>query len=91
MARTRICRQAPFRRTLIAMVVALTECTVGAAHGGGSWHWQDQVAISGSPAATVTAGQVYSFTPSASDRWGRTLVFAIANKPSWATFSSSTG
>ncbi|MFO1393219.1 MAG: putative Ig domain-containing protein [Steroidobacteraceae bacterium] len=47
--------------------------------------------ISGSPATSVTAGQAYSFTPTASDPDGQTLAFGIANKPSWATFSTTTG
>ncbi len=47
--------------------------------------------ISGSPATSVTVGQAYSFTPTASDPDGQTLGFTIANKPSWAAFNSSTG
>jgi hypothetical protein len=47
--------------------------------------------ISGSPPTTGTVGAAYSFTPTASDANGGTLTFSIANRPSWATFSSSTG
>jgi hypothetical protein len=48
--------------------------------------------ISGTPATSVTAGQAYSFTPTASDPdTGQTLTFSIVNMPSWARFSSSTG
>ena len=47
--------------------------------------------ISGTPPASVSAGQGYAFTPSASDSRTRTLVFAIANQPAWASFSSRTG
>ena len=47
--------------------------------------------ISGSPAASVTAGQAYNFQPSASDPDGDTLSFSIQNKPTWATFSATTG
>ena len=47
--------------------------------------------ISGTPPTTVTAGQAYSFTPTASDPDGQTLTFSIANRPSWATFNTSTG
>lgn len=47
--------------------------------------------ISGSPAAAVTAGEVYSFQPAASDPDGNALTFSIANRPAWATFSTSTG
>ncbi len=47
--------------------------------------------ISGTPATSVTAGQAYSFTPVAADADGNMLGFSISNKPSWATFSTSTG
>src|SRR5262249_9125978 len=47
--------------------------------------------ISGSPATTATIGQAYMFVPTASDANGDPLTFSVANKPAWATFSSSTG
>ena len=47
--------------------------------------------ISGSPSRSVTAGNAYAFTPTASDPNGNKLTFSIANKPSWATFSTTTG
>jgi hypothetical protein len=47
--------------------------------------------ITGTPATTVTATNAYSFTPTAADADGDALTFSIANKPSWATFSTSTG
>ncbi len=47
--------------------------------------------ISGTPAKSVTVGQAYSFTPTASDPDGNKLTFSISNKPAWATFSSTTG
>jgi Putative Ig domain len=47
--------------------------------------------ISGAPASTVTAGQAYSFRPTASDADGDTLGYSIANRPTWATFNTSTG
>ena len=52
--------------------------------------WQT-LSISGTPPASVSAGQNYVFTPTASDSRTRTLVFAIVNPPAWATFSSRTG
>lgn len=48
-------------------------------------------AISGTPVGSVNAGSAYSFRPTASDADGDTLTFAIANRPSWATFNTSTG
>jgi len=47
--------------------------------------------ISGTPARSVNAGSAYSFRPTASDPDGNTLTYSIANRPSWATFSTSTG
>jgi hypothetical protein len=47
--------------------------------------------ISGSPVTTVKAGVAYSFQPSAQDSNGDSIVFSIANKPSWASFSKTTG
>ena len=47
--------------------------------------------ITGSPAPTVIAGQPYSFAPAASDADGDPLVFSIQSRPSWASFSTSTG
>lgn len=47
--------------------------------------------ISGSPTTSIKAGSAYSFKPVASDANGNTLTFSIANKPSWATFSTTTG
>lgn len=47
--------------------------------------------ISGTPATTATVGSSYSFVPTAADSDGNTLTFSIQNKPSWASFSTSTG
>jgi hypothetical protein len=47
--------------------------------------------ISGTPPASGTVGQAYSFTPTASDPDGQALTFSITNRPSWATFNTSTG
>jgi hypothetical protein len=47
--------------------------------------------ITGTPPTSVTAGSQYSFTPTANDADGNTLTFSIANRPSWATFNTSTG
>ncbi|HWK72868.1 MAG TPA: putative Ig domain-containing protein [Povalibacter sp.] len=47
--------------------------------------------ISGTPPSSVTVGNTYSFRPTASDPDGNALAFLVWNKPSWATFSTSTG
>jgi len=47
--------------------------------------------IVGAPPSTATIGQMYRFTPSATDADGDLLTFRIENRPDWATFSPSTG
>ena len=47
--------------------------------------------ISGRPAKTATAGIKYSFRPSAEDPDGDTMNFSISGKPTWASFSKTTG
>lgn len=47
--------------------------------------------ISGAPAASVVVGSAYSFQPSANDADGNSLSFSVSNRPSWASFSTSTG
>jgi len=47
--------------------------------------------ISGTPATSVNEGQAYSFTPTASDPDGDSLTFSISNRPTWASFNTSTG
>jgi hypothetical protein len=47
--------------------------------------------ISGTPSTSATVGTAYSFTPKGYDPEGRTLGYSIVNRPSWATFSTSTG
>jgi hypothetical protein len=47
--------------------------------------------ISGSPATSDTVGTAYSFTPTANDPSGKTLIFSIAQQPSWASFNTTTG
>ncbi|WP_321390426.1 putative Ig domain-containing protein [uncultured Desulfuromusa sp.] len=47
--------------------------------------------ISGSPELSAMATTGYSFTPVANDPDGDSLTFSITNKPSWASFNSSTG
>jgi len=51
----------------------------------------DTPEIGGTPATSVTAGQAYSFQPTASDPEGKVLSFAIINRPAWASFNTATG
>lgn len=73
---------APARATVTAALAlaALTLCANAQA-----------LSISGTPLASVFAGKAYSFTPTVAGSDGHALSFSIANKPSWATFSTSTG
>ncbi len=47
--------------------------------------------LAGSPAASVTAGSPYTFTPVLTNTSGKVASFSVANKPAWATFSTATG
>ena len=47
--------------------------------------------ISGTPVTKILVGSAYAFAPSAADVNGDPLTFSIANKPAWASFSSSSG
>jgi hypothetical protein len=48
-------------------------------------------AISGTPSGNVLVGSAYSFTPTASDADGDALTFSVTGRPSWLSFSTSTG
>jgi hypothetical protein len=47
--------------------------------------------ISGTPGTRVTVGQAYTFRPTGSDPDGNTLQYSITGKPSWLSFSATTG
>jgi Putative Ig domain len=87
---------APLVGALILCVLAVSTL---AGCGGGSSGSSQTVSngtpppptISGTPAAQVTAGQAYSFTPTASGPSGTALTFSVQNLPAWAAFSASTG
>jgi hypothetical protein len=63
---------------------------LGIAAQAGVWQNKPPV-ISGTPATSGTVGERYAFRPAARDPEGRTLSFKVANKPAWASFSTSTG
>lgn len=65
---------------------ASVEVTVGSAAPN-----NNPPAISGTPASSVVEGSAYAFTPAASDSDGDQLTFSIQNKPTWASFDTSTG
>jgi trimeric autotransporter adhesin len=78
---------------LVALAVSLAACggdeeeAAAAAVSDGN----HAPTISGTPATSVGQGSSYSFTPAAADADGDALIFGIDAKPSWATFSTSTG
>ena len=47
--------------------------------------------ISGAPATRASVGDIYTFTPKASETNGDPLSFSVKNKPDWASFSIATG
>jgi hypothetical protein len=47
--------------------------------------------ISGTPAESVVVGEVYTFTPTASDPDDDSLSYSVANLPPWASFDSTNG
>jgi hypothetical protein len=47
--------------------------------------------ISGTPAPSAMAGQLYTFQPTASDADGNALVFSVTSKPAWARLDKATG
>lgn len=60
----------------------------GTSSGGGT---NSAPTITGSPSLSGRVGQAYSFTPTAKDANGDKLTFSVANKPTWASFSTTTG
>ena len=79
--------RAPLRRASAAFVCATLLISTALTHAA-----TNPLTISGHPTSSVAAGSAYSFTPTVTDtRTGRKLHFAVANKPAWATFSSTTG
>jgi hypothetical protein len=82
-------RFAATRRAFVACALSLA--LMGALGPVRAHEHQSALTISGTPPGSVSAGQSYSFTPTTTDWRSRTLAFAIANKPAWATFSTSNG
>jgi Putative Ig domain len=81
----------PLQRRLWARILFSAAAAVTALSAHAYQHTLHTLTISGTPPASVSAGQSFTFTPTAIDSRTRTLVFAVANPPTWATFSSSTG
>ena len=85
-------------RWVVGALACAMFCTalVAPASAATYWGWWPRhrgsiPSVTGSPAPSVTVGETYSFTPTASDPNGRTLRFSVVNKPGWASFSSANG
>lgn len=89
MAYRGIVARAPASAALVCVFAVTGLVGSLSAHAREEWH--SGLTLSGSPATSVVAGSSYSFTPSASGRDDARLTFSISNKPSWASFSATTG
>lgn len=82
--------------TLTVLALALSGCLESEESEGGfvepdAQSQNSPPTISGVPATKVTVGDMYSFTPNATDADGDRLTFSIDNKPGWASFDNGTG
>jgi hypothetical protein len=85
-----------WKRISLTAAVGLVAACGGGSGGGGKTSLPVDLPnsppqIVGTPIGTALVGQLYRFTPSATDADGDTLTFRIENRPDWATFSPSTG
>jgi hypothetical protein len=87
------------RALLVLVAASLSGCFDGGSgdDGGTAAPVTDQPTsnqppeVSGTPAATATTGQMYSFKPDAIDADRDFLEYTITNKPAWATFDDESG
>lgn len=75
------------RRVAVRAVAAVAFCGFAAASSATTGH----LTLSGTPPTSATVGKVYSFKPTVSNPSGKTVKFLIMNRPSWASFSTTTG
>jgi hypothetical protein len=85
-----------WKRISLAAAVGLVAACGGGSGGSGQTSLpvdldNNPPQIVGTPIGTALVGQLYRFTPSATDADGDVLTFRIENRPDWATFSPSTG
>lgn len=85
---------------LLLVVLCVGGCLSKTAPGGsgssgttsdGAGTFNGAPSIKGSPKTAVMAGDVYAFTPSASDPDKDKLTFSIQGKPAWSSFDAATG
>jgi hypothetical protein len=77
--------------TYSGIVISVTDGTQTASLPAFSIKVTGALSISGSPPTQVTAGTAYNFKPSTNASASTALTFSIQNKPTWASFSTSTG
>jgi Putative Ig domain len=80
--------RAPRWRVLLKTLALVTTLSapLGTAHAATA-----ALAVSGTPAGSVSAGSTFTFKPTVAGGNGATVYFGITNKPSWAGFSTMTG
>ena len=81
-------------RIFILSILCLTACGRSDDNTGGrpaDGRENTPPSISGSPPTLVTAGEIYSFKPLATDDEADALVFSIDQRPPWASFDSLDG
>jgi hypothetical protein len=88
--RRQFVRAVPASLTL-ASVLALAGCKSGGSPDAEGATSNNAPVISGTPPASISVGQNYSFTPNATDADGDSLTFSIQGKPGWAIFAADTG
>jgi len=76
------------RRVAVRAMAAVAFCGFAA---GSDAATTAHLTLSGTPATVATVGKAYSFKPTVSNPSGKTVTFSIVNRPSWASFSTSTG
>lgn len=87
--RTARIMNAPLTTRVLVMLLVVASATAAAQDDVG---FQNQLpAIAGSPPPSILQGDVFGFSPVASDADGDTLTFWIENKPAWASFQTTTG
>ena len=79
------------KHILVALVISVALAGCGGEEGTENGTSNSAPIISGSPLTTLSAGSLYTFTPTAADPDGDQLTFSATNVPSWATFNASTG
>lgn len=83
-------RSATGTATLPAFSISASTSAAGSDGGASSGGGTSGPSITGAPRTSIRTNSWYSFTPSTANVTG-TLRFSIANRPSWATFSTSDG